>query len=155
MQWKKYWKYDLYFNEESYYYKENTSENEDFRSTIFQPFQFEPEQKKTCGNEDHEKKTKHINASAEDLLHFRIGNLDWYKCGYCKKEAREIDCLCCIEGNAMLIASAKFLEREGSISPFMSNFPTISHTCYPYLPSRRVLLFAPDVAKRNKNAGWI
>ena len=41
------------------------------------PFQFEPEQKKTCDNESHEKETKHIHASAADLLHIRIGNLDW------------------------------------------------------------------------------
>ena len=34
--------------------------NEHFHSTIFQPFQFEPEQKKTCRNESHEKETKHI-----------------------------------------------------------------------------------------------
>ena len=37
---------DLCFNEKSDYSQENTSDNEDFRSTIFQPFQFEPEQKK-------------------------------------------------------------------------------------------------------------
>ena len=48
---------DLYFNEGSDYSEENTSDNEDFRFIILQPFQFEPEQKKTCGNESHEKKT--------------------------------------------------------------------------------------------------
>ena len=46
---------DLYFNEEMDYSEENTSDNEDFHSTILQPFQFEPEQKKMCGNENHEK----------------------------------------------------------------------------------------------------
>ena len=31
-----------------------------------------------CGNESHEKEeTKHIHASAADLLHIRVGNLDW------------------------------------------------------------------------------
>ena len=49
--------FDLYFNEESDYSEENTSGNEDFCSTILQPFQFEPEKKKTCGNEGHEKET--------------------------------------------------------------------------------------------------
>ena len=39
------------------------------------------------------------------------------KCGHCKNEKREIDCLCCREVDAMLIASAKTPEREGSISP--------------------------------------
>ena len=68
-------------------------------------------------NESHEKETKHIHTSAADLLHIRKGNLDWRKCGHCKSETREIDCLCCREVNAMLIASAKIPEREGSISP--------------------------------------
>ena len=45
----------LHFNEESDYSEENTSDIEDFRSIILQPFQFEPEQKNTCGNESHEK----------------------------------------------------------------------------------------------------
>ena len=60
---------DLYFNEECYYSEENTCDNKVFRSTIFQPFQFGSEQKKTCGNENHETETKHIHASAADLLH--------------------------------------------------------------------------------------
>ena len=58
-------------------------------------------------NETHEKETKHIHASVTDLLHIRIGNLDCCKCGHCKNEAREKDCLCCREVDAMLIASAK------------------------------------------------
>ena len=37
---------DLYFNDESDYSEENTSDNENFRSTVLQPFQFNPEQKK-------------------------------------------------------------------------------------------------------------
>ena len=36
--------------------------------------------------------------------------------GHCKNEAREIDCLCCREIDAVLIASAKILECEGSMS---------------------------------------
>ena len=68
-------------------------------------------------NESHEKKTKHIHVTAANLLHISIGNLDWRKCGHCKNEAREIDRLCCREVNAMLIASAKTPESEGSISP--------------------------------------
>ena len=44
-------------------------------------------------------------ASAANLLHIRIGNLDWRKCRHCKNEAREIDCLClrAIEVNAVLV----------------------------------------------------
>ena len=66
---------DLYFNEENDYSEENTKENEDFHSTILQPFVFEPEQKKASGNERHDKENQHIHASAADLLHIRIGNL--------------------------------------------------------------------------------
>ena len=110
---------DLCFNEESDYSEENTSDNEDYRSAIFQPFQFEPKQKKkTCGNESHKKEIKHIHASAADLLYIRIGNLDWYKYGHFKNETREIDRLFSLSIiDAMLTASAKILEREGSTSP--------------------------------------
>ena len=38
------------------------------------------------------------------------------KCVHCKNEAREIDCLCCREVNAMLLASAKIPDHEGSMS---------------------------------------
>ena len=38
--------WDLYFNIESDYSEENTSDKGDFCSTILQLFQFEPEQKK-------------------------------------------------------------------------------------------------------------
>ena len=36
---------DLYYNEQRDYSVENTSDNEEFHSNIFQPFQFEPELK--------------------------------------------------------------------------------------------------------------
>ena len=38
---------NLYFDEEWDYSEENTSDNEDLRFTILQPFQFEPEQRKS------------------------------------------------------------------------------------------------------------
>ena len=84
----------LYFKEQSNYSEEQASDNEYFRSTILELFQFEPEQKKTGDNESHEKvttETKHYNASAADLLRIRIGNLDWCKCGHGKNEARQTD----------------------------------------------------------------
>ena len=57
-----------------------------FALPFFKPFQIEPEQKKTSGNESHEKETKYIYASAADLLHIRKGNLNWCKCGHSKNE---------------------------------------------------------------------
>ena len=93
---------DSYFNDESNCSEENASDSEDFRSTYLQPFQFEPEKEKSNGS--HEKEAKHshaFRASAADLSDIRIGNVDWCKCGYCKKEVREIDCLCCREVDAI------------------------------------------------------
>ena len=50
----------LYFNKENDYSVENTNENEDLHSTILYSFQFEPKQKKTGGNESHDKKKLNI-----------------------------------------------------------------------------------------------
>ena len=107
----------LNFNEESDYSEESTCDNEDFRSTIFH----------------HRKK---LNISWRFNGRFityiiRIGNLDWCKCGHCNNEAREIDCLCWREMGAMLTASAKITQREGSISPrnFMGICRILRHTC--------------------------
>ena len=61
--------------------------------------------------------TSETSAITVDLLLNRIGNLNWCKCGHCKKEAKEIDCFCCGEMDTMLTASAKIPECEGSISP--------------------------------------
>ena len=84
------------------------------------------------------KKTKYIYASAADLLHIRIGNIDWCKCVHCKNEAREIDCLCCREVNAMVIVRLKSRSaREASRHvDFTGNGVTVSHTCLLYLPRR-------------------
>ena len=71
----------------------------------------EPEEKKTRGNESHEKETKRIYASAANLSHIRIGNINWCKCGHSQNEAREINCLCCREVDTIFIASAKIPEH--------------------------------------------
>ena len=70
--------------------------------------------------------TKHfIYTLAADLLHIRIGNLNWCKCWPYKNKAREIDCLFCRGMDAMFIALAKIPERKRSIS---------SSSFYGYLP---------------------
>ena len=46
-----------------------------FSPPFFSHFSLSLNRKKP-GNEGHEKETKHIYASAADLLHIRIGNLD-------------------------------------------------------------------------------
>ena len=80
----------------------------------------------------HEKATKHIQTSAANLLHIRIGNLDWCKCNHFENKAGEIGFLCCREEDAMLIALAKFPERDGNISPsiyYGGHLLNYSHTC--------------------------
>ena len=80
---------DLYLTEESDYSEENTSDAtiKSFAPLFFNHFSLSLNKKKACGNETHEKETKHIHASAADLLHIKIGNLDWCKCGHCKNKA--------------------------------------------------------------------
>ena len=83
------------------------------------------------------KKIKNIHAWPARLLYIRIGNLDWCKCGHSRNEAREMDFLCCREVNAMLIASTKIPEREGSISPlqilWLTAQPLVTGVCFIYL----------------------
>ena len=75
---------DLYQNEESDYCGENTSDDEDFRSTILQPFQFQPEQKSVVMRALRKKlniltllAADLINITiAADAIHIRVGNLD-------------------------------------------------------------------------------
>ena len=87
----------LNFNEESDYSEQNTCDNEVFRSTIL-----------------HHRKKLNIFTLQLPIYytHIRIRNLDWCKCGHCKNEERKIDCLCCREVDAMLIASAKIPELQ-------------------------------------------
>ena len=71
--------------------------------------------------------------------------------GHCKNEARELDCLCCRQVNAMLIS---WSAREASPHvDFMGNCLTVSYTYLLYLPSRWVFLFVSGTAERNKHAG--
>ena len=91
---------------------------ETFSSPFFNHFNLSLVRKKTYGNENHEKETKHIHASPTNILHIRKGNLNCCKCRNCKNEAREIDYLCCREVDTMLNTSTKIPERKGSILPF-------------------------------------
>ena len=47
----------IFYGRKGLFWGGNASHNEDFRSTILQPFQFEPDQETTCVNESHEKET--------------------------------------------------------------------------------------------------
>ena len=110
---------DLYFSEKSDYSEENISDNENFRSTILQPFQFEPEQKKFVVMRARRKKLNIFTFSCRSITYqnrkSRLAQIRTLK-----SYVREIDCPCCREVDALLIASAKILQRKGSILP--SNF---------------------------------
>ena len=80
----------LYFSEESDHSEENTCDNEVFRSTILQPFQFEPEQKIRVVMRAIRKKLNIFMLHDVNLLLIRIRNVDWCKCGHCKNETRGI-----------------------------------------------------------------
>ena len=86
-----------------------------FAPPFFSYFNLSLNRKKSVVMRAMRKKNKRIHVSAADLQHIRKGNLDWCKCEYRENEAKEIDCLCCKEVDAMLIASAKIPARKGSI----------------------------------------
>ena len=50
------------------------------------------------------------------------------------------------------VQSARVASRNPA---FIGIRPTISHTCWPYLRNRWVLLFVHRVAERNEEAGWM
>ena len=67
------------------------------------------------------------------------------KCRHCKNEVREIDCLCCTEVDAMLIASARIPGREGIKSP--SSF-------YGHLPNYLSYVLALSTKEMNSSFGF-
>ena len=78
------------------------------------------------------------------------------KCGHCKNEAREIDCLCCREVDAMLIASDTIPEPEGSISPcgFYGHLPDYwSHVSA--LSTKYMSSFLGSWCSWRKQGGWV
>ena len=157
IQWTIYLRYGFKFNEDSDYSEENTSGNEDFCSAILESFQFELELKKMCGNESNKKEAKHIYASSANLLHIRIGNINWSNEDIARLKQKKKIFLCCWEVEAMLFALAKIPEYKGSIlqSRFYRHFcSTIGQTCQPYLPSR-FILSVPGVTKRSEDHGGI
>ena len=83
-----------------------------FASPFFNHFSLSLNRKKLVVI-SHNKKNE--NATAANLLHIKIGNLECCESRHYKNEAREIDFLCRRELDAMLIASAKILERRQSI----------------------------------------
>ena len=63
---------------------------------------------------------------------------------HCKNEAREIDCLCCTEVDAILFASVIIPEREGSMSP--SSF-------YRHLPNYQLHVLALSTWQMSSSFG--
>ena len=135
---------DIYFNGEIDYSEENTSDNEDFRSTIFQRLQFEPEQKKMWCKESHEKETKDIHVSDVDLLHINRKSRPVQM--WTLQKRSEIALVVERWMQSLLLWLKLWGVREVSHHPvFMGNCRTIK----PYRPSRSVLLFIPGIAEQN------
>ena len=126
LKWNFFGRWESDFNEECYYSEENKVTMKTFAPPFLDHFSLSLSRKKRVVMRAMRKKLNifmrqlPIYYIKEELpwLHIRIGNLDWFKCRHCKSEAREIDCFCCREVDAMLIALAKILGREESVSPF-------------------------------------
>ena len=89
-----------------------------------QPYQYEPRKHDNGSSSSSESDLDSSDILPDDLnetcededdreLNRRRGNKDWCKCGCCKKENREIDCLCCQEVYA--ISEDKF-ENDNCIT---------------------------------------
>lgn len=65
----------------------------------FNPYMFEPE--KNVSSTSSSSTSKSEETETENEVEGRVTNLDWCTCGCCKKEKREIDCLCCQEVSAL------------------------------------------------------
>ena len=84
---------------------ENENEEEDDEGVIaeilgnLQPYQYEPGSDN--GSSDSARESDilpdQLTSDDEDDANRRSGNKEWCQCGTCKKEIREIDCLCCQE----------------------------------------------------------
>jgi len=82
-----------------------------------QPYQYEPRKHGSDSSSSSESDVDPRNILPDDLSEIsedederdvirRQGNTDWCNCGNCKKETKEIDCLCCQEVDA--ISEEKF-----------------------------------------------
>lgn len=65
----------------------------------FNPYMFEPE--KDVSSTSSGLTSESDEAETENEQEGRVANLDWCTCGFCKRESREIDCICCQEVSAL------------------------------------------------------
>ena len=67
----------------------------------FQPYMYEPESVASNTSSSNEDSSTSWSDS-EDFVANWIGNTEWWcDCQNCKKETKEIDCLCCLEEAAL------------------------------------------------------
>ena len=84
---------------------ENESEEEDNEEVIAEilgnllPYQYGPgnDNESSDSASEHDILPNELSSDDEDDANRRSGNKEWCQCGTCKKEIREIDCLCCQE----------------------------------------------------------
>ena len=77
-----------------------------------QPYQYEPGNDNESSDSASESDIlpDELSSDDEDGANRRSGNKEWWQCGTCKKEIREIDCLCCQEVAA--ISDDKFESQK-------------------------------------------
>lgn len=75
----------------------------------FNPYMYEPERdvsSASSSNESSDSFEEEISNLVDEKdnvekVNSRVGHIDWCKCGECRVETREIDCLCCQEVDAL------------------------------------------------------
>lgn len=92
----------------------------------FNPYMYEPEMEVSSVSSSDEQSLS-TEASGESEYFdakddTRVGHLDWCKCGHCKIETREIDCLCCKEVDAL---NSKFDNEQMPCITHSEEFKTL------------------------------
>ena len=90
---------------------ENESEEEDNEEVIAEilgnllPYQYGPgnDNESSDSASEHDILPNELSSDDEDDANRRSGNKEWCQCGTCKKEIREINCLCCQEVAAISV----------------------------------------------------
>ena len=94
---------NAYKGQENFFEENTDSHINKFNDLIgsLRPYCHEPEKdaSETSGsnndaNQDESSEEENVSPNNAEI---RAGNKDWCICGCCKKEIREIDCLCCQE----------------------------------------------------------
>ena len=126
-----------------------------FAPPFFNRFCQSLNKKQACGNKRHDQETRHIHASAPiQYILYQNRKPQLVQMPTLQNTKREKQILFVAEKQmqCLLLQLKSRSAREASRHlAFIGNCPNISHTCQPYLPCRRVLLFVSGVTEQNKD----